>query len=1307
MKNQFITTGLLIVTLLFEGCSFFVTEKSSVERKTASALEQKILEEKGLYPESLKGRSEIIPDKLYVFFNLPPYTNPGGIGLIPAMIDHINKARTSIKMAVFQFNHAGVFEALKKAAARKVKIYISTDLCYSGKVGYKEYFEDLKKALIANGQLATQIQDDGTVSCEAMFNHNKYMIFDDEIAWFGSFNPTNHGSVENVELAISLKDENAVRALNLDFEQLLIGKYKVAKKGVYSVIEKGASSVRALDENEIKSLVMSGAKVTYPTVTAEDHSFEFILSPKVKSLTRIVEEIYASKNEILFSSFAIADQMLIGSIINKFQGVNKNPILLLPHPGEVPSVVIRDGDGEHSQEIALTSRKSVMDNFKNDLNRTLPAAKNYQTPKGELKGIFRYFYPMNSKTSPTKVHVEGIFNNKVIEAESTRDRMAKVGIPLSQSNLNGELHNKLFIIDENVTIFGSHNFSQSAENSNDELTVIIKSNKIASFLKNELYRKTKLFSIPRLEEVRPVRLAITEILSDSSFKFKQVNRIIDSGDYIELYNYGSTSINVMGFRIDDRYFPKTDKEAVEMATNPGFSGELVGFRPSEKVGELGLALYDSSRTIINPNQTALIVGKYFQESYYRKKFEENFKKINKRDPKKDEYPVLLTIGAYYSSVIGDSTNGLKPKDKLSLYHIDNHTVVDRFEFPVETMPIDTSLERKVDRERLNDEFDARANSLDEFNHDFSLKNNQRFTDSFYGVDSGYSKSTDWEKGISVGGTPGIVSANFKSRDVASIPNIIVVQGEIADATVNKFTNGFIIIQGGKIKEVITGTNLPANYPAPVLKDQLIFPGLIDGHNHLKYNFFPLWITNKFFNNRYEWPELSVYTKGIKDVYKKVYIEIPECKAKKSENEQNKCYALERCHVLRFGEIKALLGGTTAIQGSTSFDETSSDITFRGLTSYFTGSGKKRIVSKARLLEDMLDSCSQDGAQNIERIKIQNEDLVRSTAVGINDAAFGTNQIGKSAFKSTASGKLAEEYLNTQSFVADKNDSWKEKTRAFYVHLAEGIDQSSKDEWAMLAKLGLDKPQSVIIHGLGLGPNELAAMKKSGSPLIWSPTSNALLYKNVAKIPEAKSLGITIGLGSDWSLSGTRSMLYELKVASDINQKLFSNKLSAQDLFLMATKNNAKISGYEGYLGAIETGASADFFLVESKNKKSNPADTLLSLTEANIDSTWVKGIPQTGNIQKLDELNKDLDLDLEVLDLFAYDGKSCGTKLGVLTTKENVLGFDRVIARYKKAVNELNPKLKAELGPEFLNTDYFCQERESRAIDLTKKALGI
>ena len=49
-------------------------------------------------------------------------------------------------------------------------------------------------------------------------------------------------------------------------------------------------------------------------------------------------------------------------------------------------------------------------------------------------------------------------------------------------------------------------------------------------------------------------------------------------------------------------------------------------------------------------------------------------------------------------------------------------------------------------------------------------------------------------------------------------------------------------------------------------------------------------------------------------------------------------------------------------------------------------------------------------------------------------------------------------------------------------------------------------------------------------MVWSPLSNLLLYGATARVDAAKRAGVRIGLGSDWSPSGSKNLLGELKVA---------------------------------------------------------------------------------------------------------------------------------------------------------------------------------
>ena len=54
-------------------------------------------------------------------------------------------------------------------------------------------------------------------------------------------------------------------------------------------------------------------------------------------------------------------------------------------------------------------------------------------------------------------------------------------------------------------------------------------------------------------------------------------------------------------------------------------------------------------------------------------------------------------------------------------------------------------------------------------------------------------------------------------------------------------------------------------------------------------------------------------------------------------------------------------------------------------------------------------------------------------------------------------------------------------------------------------------------------------------------------------------------------------------------------------------------------------------------------------------------------------------MNLKIVDLSKVDGASCEKAMGFATTNENYQGLLKVIARYKNAINNLNPKVKSDL----------------------------
>ena len=64
--------------------------------------------------------------------------------------------------------------------------------------------------------------------------------------------------------------------------------------------------------------------------------------------------------------------------------------------------------------------------------------------------------------------------------------------------------------------------------------------------------------------------------------------------------------------------------------------------------------------------------------------------------------------------------------------------------------------------------------------------------------------------------------------------------------------------------------------------------------------------------------------------------------------------------------------------------------------------------------------------------------------------------------------------------------------AWFVHLAEGVDNSSKLEFDALWDKGLIMDETVAIHCAALDRSQFDKMATVGADLVWSPISNLLL-----------------------------------------------------------------------------------------------------------------------------------------------------------------------------------------------------------------------
>jgi cytosine/adenosine deaminase-related metal-dependent hydrolase len=309
--------------------------------------------------------------------------------------------------------------------------------------------------------------------------------------------------------------------------------------------------------------------------------------------------------------------------------------------------------------------------------------------------------------------------------------------------------------------------------------------------------------------------------------------------------------------------------------------------------------------------------------------------------------------------------------------------------------------------------------------------------------------------------------------------------------------GFVRLGGPTLGAV---SDTPPSGVEVVETDGVILPGLIDLHGHPEYNVFAPWEPPETYANRGLWRDSPQYARLVKEPYGRL-----------------KTAQLVPA-LTRYAEIRALVGGVSAVQGA---------------------------AVNAQLLEESL-------VRNVDR------------------RIFGQHR-GRSIVDLDRVRPAELEGLH--------RDLDNHQIDAIFVHLAEGVDDASRAELELLKSARLLVPETVIIHGTALTESQLQEVAAAGTKLVWSPQSNLRLYGATTQAKRARELGITLGLGADWVPSGSLSTLDELRVARH-QLALQGAPDDPRALVGMVTWDAARIAGLAGRLGDLQPGMPADVCVLE-------------------------------------------------------------------------------------------------------------------------------
>ncbi len=145
------------------------------------------------------------------------------------------------------------------------------------------------------------------------------------------------------------------------------------------------------------------------------------------------------------------------------------------------------------------------------------------------------------------------------------------------------------------------------------------------------------------------------------------------------------------------------------------------------------------------------------------------------------------------------------------------------------------------------------------------------------------------------------------------------------------------------------------------------------------------------------------------------------------------------------------------------------------------------------------------------------------------------------------------------------------------HVGEGINCVARREVDDYLRYALANPgrRYSLIHAIMLDRSHLPALKAADVAVVWSPRSNLALYGRTLDPGWLLDAGVTVGLGTDWSLSGSYDMLEEMRCARSVNRASGQRPLSGVEILRMATSGAAQALGIGDRVGAIAPGYQAD------------------------------------------------------------------------------------------------------------------------------------
>ena len=268
-------------------------------------------------------------------------------------------------------------------------------------------------------------------------------------------------------------------------------------------------------------------------------------------------------------------------------------------------------------------------------------------------------------------------------------------------------------------------------------------------------------------------------------------------------------------------------------------------------------------------------------------------------------------------------------------------------------------------------------------------------------------------------------------------------------------------------------------------------------------------------------------------------------------------------------------------------------------------------------------------------------------LGQGDVDYDTFPLGDTGGQLRASGCSYPEIETPDVLQAD----------CYLAHVSEGIDEEARNEFLCLSSdenggSDLTERQSTFVHMVGLRAIDAAEVASQATSVIWSPRSNVSLYGHTAQVAMFRNMGILVGIGTDWTASGSIHMGRELACADRLNRDHMGRYFSDRELWQMATLDTAAALKVDDAIGALSVGLFGDV-AVYDRAGASTPYRAIIEATSDGVLLVTRGGEPLYGDTSVIDAIPGTDACE-------PYPGGVCGAEASICVPREIAGSFSEL-----------------------------------------------